>query len=636
PFLIVIKRPAFIMVSNGPQVLSVIWKPLLRLLKSKIILDVRSTPVEKTGLRGRLLEMWFNISVLVAKKMFDGMTFLTRPMKTEVCDRFNIDSEFVGVWTSGVSTAIFDPEKYDGMDLRQKMGLVDKFIVLYHGSLDVRRGIIEVVRAMTTLKNEYDDIVLFFLGSGRAVPILRTIIEENGLRDRVIVHEQVRHMDVPKFIAMCDVGIVPLPDFPEWRHQNPIKLLEYLAMKKPVIITDIPAHREVVGDRECGIYVSAADPKEFAEAVTYAHGNISVLRECGSIGRAIVEKRYKREKVAEDLENFLLRLRKSSHSEKVRTSGSESVSKVKFPARNLSTSEKMIARLLALVKNLLYAMFYLVSSIAGRQEVSVLAYHSVGSNGSFYTVTLEQFQRHMEYLRRNYEIVSLRDIRDFVEKRKSLPHKCVALTFDDGYYDNYLNVYPYLRKYGLPAAIFVTVGYVHEHMPLDDIPLKMLGWREIVEMSRNNIDVGAHTVAHPDLCEISLEDARQEIVQSKEQIEKETGSSVDFFAYPRGSYSNEVVDLVRSSGFSCAFGSEGLIEPGDDPFVLSRVLIDGSVNLILFRARLTRAIRWYKEFERRMKMLLGKLPFMPLIDRIYRSPAYQYTVSKHTSCQRDV
>ena len=70
---------------------------------------------------------------------------------------------------------------------------------------------------------------------------------------------QVDYEDVPKYISMSDVAIIPLPDMHYWRSQSPLKLLEYLAMTKTVIISDIPAHRAVIGDA-CGIYSPSLHP----------------------------------------------------------------------------------------------------------------------------------------------------------------------------------------------------------------------------------------------------------------------------------------------------------------------------------------------------------------------------------------
>jgi len=77
-------------------------------------------------------------------------------------------------------------------------------------------------------------------------------------------------------------------------------------MEKVVILTDIPAHRAVIGEAKCGIYLSSVKPIEIAEKIEYAYLDKASLKEWGKIGREIIKKEYTWDKVARDLENYLL------------------------------------------------------------------------------------------------------------------------------------------------------------------------------------------------------------------------------------------------------------------------------------------------------------------------------------------
>ena len=315
PYYITSLNPDFIVTDPDISIFGFIWAPLLsRIRRFKVVLDIRSTPVETVGLIGYLQTFFFNVSVFFAKGFFDGMTIITPSMKKEICDKFQIDPRFVGVWTSGVSPTLFNPKKYDkeATKLRRKNGLTGKFIVFHHGNFGLKRGIIECIKSIEILKSKYPDLVLFLLGSGAALPEIEKIIQRKGIQDRVIIHSPVDYVEVPKYVAMCDIGIVPLPDSPEWRHQCPLKLLEYLSMEKAVIVTDIPAHQEVIPKSKCGIYVSSATPIEIARAIAYAYNNKGRLKEFGSNGRAIISRKYTWNKVAEDFDNYLSALKSGS------------------------------------------------------------------------------------------------------------------------------------------------------------------------------------------------------------------------------------------------------------------------------------------------------------------------------------
>jgi glycosyltransferase involved in cell wall biosynthesis len=308
PFYIAFLNPDFIVTEPDISVLGLIWAPVLsRLRRCRIVLDIRSTPVETKGLLGYIQALFFTFSVFWAKRFFDGMTIITTLMKKEVCAEYRVDPGFIGVWTSGVSPTLFNPEKYreKGSQLRQEFGLTHKFIVFYHGSFSAKRGAIECIKSIEMLKGKYENVVIFFLGSGPALPEMQSMIQRRGINHRVFIHDPVDYSEVPKYIAMCDIGIIPLANCSDWRNQCPLKLLEYLCMEKIVILTDIPAHLQVIGQNRCGIVVSSASATEIAEAIKYAYDNKEKLKEFESCGRAIVNMKYTWKKVAADFDGYL-------------------------------------------------------------------------------------------------------------------------------------------------------------------------------------------------------------------------------------------------------------------------------------------------------------------------------------------
>ena len=313
PFFIIKSNPDFIIMDSYIPIFgSFSGLFFSKLKKSKFILDIRTTPVETVGFTGYFFKLLFFTSVLVAKTLFDGITIITPLMKKEICDNYKLDPKYVGVWTSGVSQELFNPRKVILMStlLKKKLGLSEKFVVLYHGVLSATRGLQESILAIELLKQRFPDIVLLILGTGPIAPILKTIVAEKNLQDNVIIHDPVEQSFVPQFIGLCDVGIVPLPYNLYWRFQSPLKLLEYLSMEKVVILSDIPAHQFVVKNQKCGIYTSSIKPVEIAKSIEYAYNNREKLVEWGKIGSKIIQQEYIWEKVARNLENYLAYINK--------------------------------------------------------------------------------------------------------------------------------------------------------------------------------------------------------------------------------------------------------------------------------------------------------------------------------------
>lgn len=96
-------------------------------------------------------------------------------------------------------------------------------------------------------------------------------------------------------------------------------------------------------------------------------------------------------------------------------------------------------------------------------QLPIIMYHSMLRNGSGeYTISPETFEEDLRYLKDNgYTTIYMQDLLDYINKQVPLPEKPIMLTFDDGYYNNYLYAYPLAKKYESkivisPSAIIRT------------------------------------------------------------------------------------------------------------------------------------------------------------------------------------
>jgi glycosyltransferase involved in cell wall biosynthesis len=245
--------------------------------------------------------------------MFDGMTVITPMMRDEICHLFDVDKKWVGVLPGGISYEFlaYAEQNSDRAKLREKLGLSGRFVMIYHGALRMRNGgLIETLKAMSLLKSSHPDITFFMLTpkTPEGLRMLETTIKENAVQSNVKFLGPVDFSEVPRYISMSDVGIVPLPNIPEWRHQQPLKILEYMAIGKTIIVSDSPAHRALIGNNKNGIYVPHVTPQELAKAIEYAYNNREKLQEWGKIGKEIILEKYTWKKVNEDLIEYLSEL----------------------------------------------------------------------------------------------------------------------------------------------------------------------------------------------------------------------------------------------------------------------------------------------------------------------------------------
>jgi len=112
-------------------------------------------------------------------------------------------------------------------------------------------------------------------------------------------------------------------------------------------------------------------------------------------------------------------------------------------------------------------LFSLIRRRLSGARLIVLAYHSVGANSSFTNLTLDfrTFDAQMAYLSTRYKVLSMDEVTETLRSGRSFTEDAVAITFDDGYRDNYDWVFPILRKYNLPATIYLTTGRIDSGFP---------------------------------------------------------------------------------------------------------------------------------------------------------------------------
>lgn len=134
-------------------------------------------------------------------------------------------------------------------------------------------------------------------------------------------------------------------------------------------------------------------------------------------------------------------------------------------------------------------------------------------------------------------------------------------------------------------------GRLHTELP-PTIPLRFapLSWDQLRSLSRDGLDVGAHTCQHPILSSIESEtELAEEIAGSKRRIEEQIGAPVHHFCYPNGKradYNAAAVRWVQRAGYETGVMAEpGLIDSGADLAQLPRVGVDPSNSQLYFERR---------------------------------------------------
>ncbi|HNW45278.1 MAG TPA: polysaccharide deacetylase family protein [Elusimicrobiales bacterium] len=236
--------------------------------------------------------------------------------------------------------------------------------------------------------------------------------------------------------------------------------------------------------------------------------------------------------------------------------------------------------------------------------LEVLCYHKIGTPppGSKLRelwVSPEKFRAQVKFLVDNgYKTLLFSDLLKAYKENAPLPERSVLITFDDGYENNYLTAWPILRELGAKGNIFVvfnTIGKANLwHNPASEAWVNMATLSQLKEMQASGvIEYGSHTMNHPHLGALPLEDAACEMTESKRQLEAALGKEMCAFAYPYGDGAYNTA--VRAKALEAGYVFDFSFKQGKTPWPwdraggpLDRLFIQGGDNNWDLELQLTR------------------------------------------------
>jgi rhamnosyl/mannosyltransferase len=137
------------------------------------------------------------------------------------------------------------------------------------------------------------------VGSGDYYDKLKETVKDKGLARKVILTGGVPFNDIPKYLAACDVFV--LPSFSRLEAFG-LVVLEAMASSKPVIVSNIPGVTEVVVEGEEGLHVEPMNAQDLADKINLLLSDSSLRKKMGENGRRKVETEFTWDKVVNQLE----------------------------------------------------------------------------------------------------------------------------------------------------------------------------------------------------------------------------------------------------------------------------------------------------------------------------------------------
>ena len=189
---------------------------------------------------------------------------------------------------NGVNVKKFRPKK------SQHKG----FIVGYLGAL---REWVDLRPMLLAVKELNMDIKVLVVGGEEDLPKYRQFVKENQMEEFVKFTGNVPYYDVPKYVNKMDIATIPFKKTPVTDGTCPLKLVEYMAMKKPCICSRLNEIRSMVGNK----VLYATSKNEWKKNILKLYKNKELRQRMGREGRKFVEKHYDWEKIGDRMEKIL-------------------------------------------------------------------------------------------------------------------------------------------------------------------------------------------------------------------------------------------------------------------------------------------------------------------------------------------
>lgn len=501
---------------------------------------------------------------------------------------------------NGVDLSQFEAER-TGAETRRDLGIdPDELVVTNVGGIRHVKDHPTLVRAFARVRAARPEARLLIVGSDYHRGLKAKLVElaESLGVAEAIVFTGIRK-DIPDLLAATDV-YVNASVFEGMSNT----ILEAMAMGKPVVATAVGGNVELVEDGRTGLLVPPSDPERLGGAIERLLADGALRASMGREGRARIERRHAMAGMVRGYSDLYLetwardRLRRHA------------------PAREWV--KRAAAR----------ASRWAVALGAGRaadergpHPLTIVTYHRVlplheASRYPFQGMVMprDAFEHQVAHLARRYRVLPFPEA---VERLRSgtLPPRAVAITFDDGYRDNYLHAFPALRRWGIPACFFVVTDVLDRTLRLwwdevaaaepadavrrvsewnaasraeragaleswrrvhgsgpEDRERLMMSWDDVEELHRHGMTIGTHSRSHAFLDELDEAEAFAEVKESAERIEERLGAPARWLAYPRGRAVPGGAELLRRAGMEAAVTVEpGRNSAGCDPYALRRV-----------------------------------------------------------------
>jgi peptidoglycan/xylan/chitin deacetylase (PgdA/CDA1 family) len=221
------------------------------------------------------------------------------------------------------------------------------------------------------------------------------------------------------------------------------------------------------------------------------------------------------------------------------------------------------------------------------------------------------FRSQLELLDRwGFTTITLLDYQLFLQEKLHLPKKPIILTLDGSAEEIHRVAFPVLRETGSKAVVFVPAEPAIRSHGWSSEPSRGVtaSHASLREMAAEGVEIGSLSLTHQRLTMIPPDEARREIIISKQKLEMMLGVPVISFAYPFGMVNSMVKLMVEEAGYAFACGwSSGPATFGDDPLDIRRISVRTGLGAVGLGLRLHGPFEFYEQIMQKSRAAFARM-----------------------------
>jgi len=266
---------------------------LSSLLKVPLVLEFNSSAVWTARITGRTrsLPLMEAIERLNLGKA-DLIVVVSEVMKRKLI-QLGYGSHRILVNPNAVDSGLFG-DKANGTAVRKKYDLAERIVVGFVGIFEAWHGVEVLLEAASAITDTTDDIVFLLMGDGILRNRIVNIIERRNLQGYVIMTGLVPLVDLPEYLAACDILVSPHVGFSDGSEffGSPIKIFEYMAMRKAIVASNLGQIGQVLHHNETALLVPPGDARALAHGILKLSSDRTLREKLGEAARREAVAKY--------------------------------------------------------------------------------------------------------------------------------------------------------------------------------------------------------------------------------------------------------------------------------------------------------------------------------------------------------